>query len=134
MSFWFKRAAARFGVALAIALALTAFCLVTREPVHRSLEDLEREYVEFIDAEINPLAERDKLTHLAGGCDVGPDDFICVECYLPGGEVWVRCSSRHGCVLLDTWPELDGSGADLGICERPEVRQGLAIAFQRRRP
>lgn len=118
------------GVTLLV-VGIAAIWLKLTEPSQRSLADMERDYIEFVHAEINPMVERDKLRHLAGGCEVGEDDLLCVECYLPGGEAWTRCTAS-GCYLVDTGPEVDAAGADIGVCERPLSRQGLALTFTRR--
>lgn len=118
---------------IAAALLLGAGCQREPTPVPRSLGDLERDYIIFVHNEIKPMVERDGLRHVAGGCDVSPGELLCVECYSPGGEAWIWCSAK-GCALLDTGPELARYGADLGVCERPQARSGLALSFERRRP
>jgi hypothetical protein len=114
-------------------VALLSGCQREPTPAPRGLDDLERDYIIFVHNEVKPMVERDRLRHVAGGCDVSPGELLCVECYAPGGEAWIHCSAR-GCALLDTGPEIARYGADLGVCERPEARQGLALSFTRRRP
>jgi len=94
-------------------------------------ERFDRSYIAFVDKEVSPLAKRDGMTHTSGGCDVTATDLLCVECYSPGGESWVRCDD-DGCELAKRARDLEVIGADVGVCERWEARNGLAISFTRR--
>ena len=93
-------------------------------------ERFDRAYVAFVDKEVMPLAKRDGLTHTAGGCDASGTDLLCVECFSHGGESWVRCND-DGCSHATTADELAAVGADVGVCERRESRDGLAVSFTR---
>lgn len=107
-------------------VAIAAICAAQalRKP---GIEDLERAYIIFVDQKVTPLAKRDGVTHTSGGCDIGADDLLCVECFRPYGEVWVLCN-RWGCELLETNEQMKNAGTVPGVCEGAN---GLAVAFER---
>lgn len=120
-----------FLVSLALGLVLFSGCKRPEPPPPRDLGDLERTYVIFFSNVIEPLAKRDGMKHASGGCDASSSDLLCAECFDPGGEVWVRCVG-DACKIAVTTDELAAVGADLGVCERPEARDGLALSFERK--
>lgn len=119
-------------VSAALFLVLFSGCKQRAEPAPATdPERFDRLYIAFFDKEVMPLAKRDGLTHTSGGCDASGSDLLCVECFEPGGESWVRCDD-HGCASADTSADLATVGADVGVCERWEARNGLAVSFERR--
>jgi len=119
-------------VSIALGLALLSGC--EQHPKQRQPLDPERfdrAYIAFFETNVMPLAKRDGLEHASGGCETSETDLLCVECFSPGGESWVRCDD-DGCASADTAADLATVGADVGVCERWQNRNGLAVSFERR--
>ena len=120
-----------FFVAIALALSLSG-CKQRSEPAPAvDPEHWDRIYIAFVARELDPIIKRDGMKHTGGGCEVGPADLLCVECYSPGGEAWVHCEG-DACKLVSTSDELEAVGADFGACERWQSHSGLAVSFTRR--
>lgn len=117
---------------IALGLAFLSGC--NQQPKQRQPLDPERfdrAYIAFFETEVMPLAKRDGLERASGGCETSETDLLCVECFSPSGESWVRCND-DGCISADTAADLAAVGADVGVCERWQNRNGLAVSFTRR--